>query len=62
MALIIMGAFLIFYALYILIKKQVWLSNEYNDGFLATGCEKDIIGLFIFGIGIVFIIGGIAAK
>ncbi len=62
MALIIMGGFLIAYALSILVKKQVWMGNEYNDGFLATGCEKEIIGVFILIVGVVFIIGGINSK
>jgi hypothetical protein len=57
---IVLGVILVFSGLYTTLKKRVWLSNEYNDGFLATGCSKDFWGAIELIIGIVLIIWGIS--
>jgi hypothetical protein len=62
MALVILGVPCIAYGLYILLKKQVWISNEYSDGYLATGCTKDIWGVLLLIIGTILIIWGINLK
>lgn len=60
MAQIILGAILAFSGLYIILKKQVWISGEYSDGFLATGCSKDFWGVIELISGVVLIIWGIS--
>lgn len=63
MGIIIIGVFLFAYGLYVLLKKEVTISNEYSDeGCLLSGPIKNFYSAIIFLIGIFLIVWGISHR